>query len=480
VAAVSRKAALACLDRLCVFYGLEIKATRSRDAAAIDPLSVSGLIDIATERGLQARPNRLEWQALQTAAASNTILLLLRNKNVIAILGKGFHGADEIVAWNPLSDDDEIFYMPRGDLERVWNGDVLIVAPLAARDRSFARKLAPTLAAASDSGGSPRDALQKKPSADRSFLWLACLLCLCAVVGSGSLLFYPTIKVAISEAPWGASSASSAVNISPAGGSSVGAQERHQSTPKPDDIASIGALPPRPIASPSESAIEKAPPEMPPATSVPALNAPVPAAAAPQAVLSETGSNRAGQVPSVEPAEAALIQPAVANAGAAAPPEPAVRTSSNSSSPISSNPSPAPAEPDPPAGGSTLALRAATAPSAGAEAGPTRATAIETASRQTRRASTAEIAALLSRGDSFFGSADITSARLFYERAAEAGDAQAALRLGQTYDPSFLVWAHLGSRGNLALAQHWYQRARDLGASEAEVLLQNVERTSKP
>jgi len=92
------------------------------------------------------------------------------------------------------------------------------------------------------------------------------------------------------------------------------------------------------------------------------------------------------------------------------------------------------------------------------------------------RASTAEISALLARGDSLFGVGDIASARLFYERATDAGDAQAALRLGETYDPFFLALARLKVvRGDLAVATRWYRRARDLGASEAEILLKRIE-----
>src|SRR5216683_1319726 len=92
------------------------------------------------------------------------------------------------------------------------------------------------------------------------------------------------------------------------------------------------------------------------------------------------------------------------------------------------------------------------------------------------RASTAEISALLARGDSLFGIGDVASARLFYDRATDAGDAQAALRLGETYDPFFLMRARLnGVRGDLAVATRWYRRARDLGASEAEILLKSVE-----
>jgi TPR repeat protein len=112
---------------------------------------------------------------------------------------------------------------------------------------------------------------------------------------------------------------------------------------------------------------------------------------------------------------------------------------------------------------------------AGAEPGLADAAPVKALSPQGPSPSDGEITALVARGDSLIGIADIASARLFYERAAEAGDARAALRLGETYDPFFLAQARLGARGNLSLALHWYRRARDLGASEAEVLLRSVE-----
>jgi hypothetical protein len=92
------------------------------------------------------------------------------------------------------------------------------------------------------------------------------------------------------------------------------------------------------------------------------------------------------------------------------------------------------------------------------------------------RASTTETAALLARGDSLFGMGDVSSARLFYERAADAGDGQAALRLGETYDPTFLERAKLRAvQGDAAAAIFWYRRARELGVAEAEILLKGIQ-----
>ena len=93
-----------------------------------------------------------------------------------------------------------------------------------------------------------------------------------------------------------------------------------------------------------------------------------------------------------------------------------------------------------------------------------------------RRASDTEIPALIHRGDSLFALGDIDSARLFYERAAKAGSGQAALKLGGTFDSSFLLRAGFsGIRGDVALASRWYRVALELGAGDAEALLQSLQ-----
>ena len=94
------------------------------------------------------------------------------------------------------------------------------------------------------------------------------------------------------------------------------------------------------------------------------------------------------------------------------------------------------------------------------------------------RLPTAEIAALLARGDTLFAQRDISSARLFYERAADAGEGRAALRLGKTFDPVFLEFTHPGVRADSAMAVSWYRRARELGEAEAEILLKRLEPAS--
>jgi hypothetical protein len=92
------------------------------------------------------------------------------------------------------------------------------------------------------------------------------------------------------------------------------------------------------------------------------------------------------------------------------------------------------------------------------------------------RASSLETAPLLEHGDRLFGMGDVISARLFYERAAEAGDGPAALRLGETYDPTFLERAKLRAiKGDLKAAAFWYRRAKELGVVEADILLKGLQ-----
>ena len=87
-----------------------------------------------------------------------------------------------------------------------------------------------------------------------------------------------------------------------------------------------------------------------------------------------------------------------------------------------------------------------------------------------------QLAELLARGDVFLRAGDIASARLFYERAADAGNGQGALRMGATFDPIFLASAGLRNlRGDPAKARLWYHRAIVLGASEAKFHLNNLE-----
>ena len=70
---------------------------------------------------------------------------------------------------------------------------------------------------------------------------------------------------------------------------------------------------------------------------------------------------------------------------------------------------------------------------------------------------------------------DIASARLFLQRAADEGLAEAALVMGGTFDGAelALLKAH-GIRPDPAEARRWYERAAELGSGEAQDRLQRL------
>jgi hypothetical protein len=83
-----------------------------------------------------------------------------------------------------------------------------------------------------------------------------------------------------------------------------------------------------------------------------------------------------------------------------------------------------------------------------------------------------EKSALMERGRDLLKSGDVGSARLVFNRLANAGIADAALALAATYDPRYLAQRNLiGVAGDETKAQDWYQRASELGSIEAGRIL---------
>jgi hypothetical protein len=75
---------------------------------------------------------------------------------------------------------------------------------------------------------------------------------------------------------------------------------------------------------------------------------------------------------------------------------------------------------------------------------------------------------LITRGERDLNAGNIALARNFFLRAAEAGLAQGALLLATTYDAHELARMHAqGVVSDPAAARKWYERARELGSSEA-------------
>jgi len=79
-----------------------------------------------------------------------------------------------------------------------------------------------------------------------------------------------------------------------------------------------------------------------------------------------------------------------------------------------------------------------------------------------------EIAALVKRGQGLAAEGKFRLARLVLERAAEAKSALAALTLAQTYDPlKDRSAVRPDALTDMAMARAWYEKAKDLGSTEA-------------
>jgi TPR repeat protein len=79
-----------------------------------------------------------------------------------------------------------------------------------------------------------------------------------------------------------------------------------------------------------------------------------------------------------------------------------------------------------------------------------------------------EIKLLIKQGEQLVAAGDLVTARVVFQRAAEADDASAAVALAATYDPARLVkLGVVGVSGDIDKARSWYQKAESLGSPEA-------------
>jgi hypothetical protein len=80
---------------------------------------------------------------------------------------------------------------------------------------------------------------------------------------------------------------------------------------------------------------------------------------------------------------------------------------------------------------------------------------------------------LLSRAEGLLVQGDFAGARLVLRRAAEAGDARAALLLGGTYEGCLLAYS-LCTDADRTEARYWYEMAADFGSAEARQRLDRL------
>jgi hypothetical protein len=102
---------------------------------------------------------------------------------------------------------------------------------------------------------------------------------------------------------------------------------------------------------------------------------------------------------------------------------------------------------------------------------------VPAASKATHLLDPEEINLFVKQGEQFIAAGDVVTARIVFQRAANAGDAGAAVALGGTYDPIVLAKSGVaGLSADVEKARTWYRKAESLGSAEAArrlVLLAN-------
>jgi len=423
--AASRGTAISCLARLSVQNGgaARIEATRGSIDLAGETLPLSRLVELAAEFGLQAEPIELDWQGLKTAVFARPLLIVRKNTDVAVVAGGGRSGAEEVSVWDPHH-DGVVFFVSREDFERTWSGHALIITPgannlklpsggEAASDTANDTSPAPPDIPKQQTPPNPmRAARTARLSHDAGTPRRSLGLRLC--LAATAIVAAATIALFSITYPGAdhVAGPSTAAEVVSAGAQSTLVNQR-------EPARSAGVVATAPVLSTPEAVSTSATP-----TSAEPAGRPTPSDAMPPVAPTREANLAAA------PAVAAPSTEATPAAPSAQMPEARLSVAT-------------PGPPAPPAG------PVLSAP---------------------------EIAALVARGDALFSKGDLAAARLFYERAANAGDGQAAVRLGETFDPVFLDHAHLpGVRGDFSTALSWYRRARDLGAADADILIKSLE-----
>jgi len=429
----SRETVISCLVRIGAQLGIDInvEAIRRGTAGEGDRVIVSDVIKLADECGFHAEWSQLDWHELKTTDLSRPLLIFRKNSDAVIVTGDGRAGAEEVSIWDPRH-DGVIFYVPREEIKHTWNGHALIITSKGPAKNSVsqpqqAREAAVVSNVPEKAWAAPAAQQLRSP---RPLVITASAV----IVTIASIAIFFLVRVGPDDA-----AALHAV-------ARESANNAAQSQTEPGRVVTDGAT-----ANASESTTNKA--VVITATPAPAAergNPVLDAVRPPIASKSETDANAARPEPPTPPPAHTLPQ---------APAEPSSAADLNSVAPA------------------PTVLPAASRSSATASSGETRFGDSNTAATATAPESSAgELAALLARGDVLFSKGDLLAARLFYERAADGGDGQAALKLGETFDPVFLDRAHLpGARGDWSMALSWYRRARDLGVTEAEIMLKSLE-----
>jgi ABC-type bacteriocin/lantibiotic exporter with double-glycine peptidase domain len=118
---------MACLRRLNSEDGVaSVEADQTGGEFEGGTMPLSRVVELAAAFGFRAEWTELDWAGLKATGFTTPMLVLRKDNDAVIVTGGGRAGAEEVSVWDPHH-DGVVFFVPREDFERHWNGHALIM-----------------------------------------------------------------------------------------------------------------------------------------------------------------------------------------------------------------------------------------------------------------------------------------------------------------------------------------------------------------
>ncbi|MBV7539222.1 peptidase domain-containing ABC transporter [Duganella sp. sic0402] len=124
--------AIQCLTAIAQHHGLQINPERLIDENALraEEPSTGALLRIASDIGLKAKADTIDWSRLMAQGGVFPLMARLADGNMVIVVGvkPGENGAaDQAAVLNPALANATVMLVPRADFEQRWRGDVVFI-----------------------------------------------------------------------------------------------------------------------------------------------------------------------------------------------------------------------------------------------------------------------------------------------------------------------------------------------------------------
>lgn len=125
---------LKCLALIGRHHGVDISVDRLIHDYSLETTepSVKRLLRMASDHGFKVRPTRISWRQLLRMGDAYPIMARLKNGNYVILVGmRESEGEDgkvrqQVAVYDPLADRNDFLFLSKKDLEKSWNGDVIL------------------------------------------------------------------------------------------------------------------------------------------------------------------------------------------------------------------------------------------------------------------------------------------------------------------------------------------------------------------